>query len=236
MSIPTRIIATIAYLLCIASRGTRSQSTTTTTTADTTVHQNLQKSAVQKIARKRNELTDSMLAEVINYYSKEYGSDSTRMDVQRSDTIIELDFSNVIKDTTDYNGTLLAAYISVVTDINPILTGDMNEDGVNDKLLNVVTEGGGGGGNESWNDHFLFLAKDGGYTLADVKSDPEIMDGSGYFYPKRINNQTIAGIGNSYADNDGHCCPSLYYKMNVRLKDGHMVTTDRIAISKPAHF
>ena len=233
---PARIITTIAVLTCIASCGTQPRSTTTTTTADSTVHQNPQKPAVQKIARKRNELTDSMLAEVINYYSKEYSNDSTRMDVQRSDTIIELDFSNVVKDTTDYNGTLLAAYISVVTDINPILTGDMNEDGIKDILLNVLTEGGGGGGNESWNDHFLFLAKDGGYTLADVKSDPEIMDGSGYFYPKTINNQTIVGIGNSYADNDGHCCPSLYYNMHVRFKNGHMVTTDRVAISKPANF
>ena len=230
-----RNIAFIATMVFIASCGSNSHKTTTTIT-DTQVHLNLTKPEVQKIVRGRNQLTDTMLAGIISYYHKQYGNDTIQMDVARSDTLIELTFSNISKDTADYNGWLLVAYISLVTDINPIIVGDMNGDGINDMLVSVPTEGGGVGGNDSWDDHFLFIAHPDGYRLADVKGDGEIMDGSGYFFPKEIANQTITGIGNGYADSDGHCCPSLFYNIRVRLKDGQMVTIEKVAIPKPLGF
>lgn len=201
--------------------------------ADSSVH-TTQLTTTATIPRARNEITDRMLAEIIGYYKKNYENDSVRMSVSPSDTIVEVSFADTSTDTDAYHGTLFIAYISKVTDINPVVKGDMNGDGAPDILFTVHTEGGGGGGNDWWDDHFLFVATGNQYTLADMKSDGDIMNGSGYFSPKEISNQIINGIGNDYADTDGHCCPSLYYRMQVQLKNGELTTISRTAIPKPA--
>jgi len=234
MTVLARIICCIAAMVLLAACGADSHKTTNTTTTTDTVAR--QSPVAQKIVRARNQLTDTLLASIINYYHKNYADDTIQMNTERSDTLLELTFSNITKDTADYNGTLMMADISLVTDINPIITGDMNGDGINDMLVTVHTEGGGLGGNAWWDDHFLFLGQGGGYRLADVKSDGEIMDGSGHFFPVEIADQTIKGIGNGYADTDGYCCPSLYYSISVRLKSGHMATSKKLAIPKPADF
>lgn len=233
-----RILAGLATLFIIASCGSRNNDAAVSgTPADTAVHQAIPDSSAISRQHIRNQITDSMLAQVIDYYHKEYGSDSIRMEITRSDTLVELTFEDTTGGPDDYTGALFLADISLVTDVNPVISGDMNGDGVNDMLVTVHTEGGGGGGNVWWDDHFLFLAKpDGESTLADVKSDGEIMDGSGYFFPKEISNQVITGTGNGYAESDGHCCPSLYYRMHVRLANGKLTTLDKTSIAKPAEF
>src|SRR5262249_53743 len=151
--------------------------------------------------RARNEITDSMLAQITRYYQKEYGSDSTYMFMDKSDTINELHFADTSGGPDHYRGTLFVAYIPLVTDINPTVRGDVNGDGKDDLVFTVHTEGGGGGGNVWWDDHFLFLGDGSGqYTLADIEGDNEIMKGNGYFFPDSIVNQTISGVGNGYGE------------------------------------
>lgn len=225
----------IALQMLAASCGGNNHTAATAPATDT-AHQARQAApAAAHVPHTRNQLTDTMLAQIVSYYRKEYGNDSTRMETSRSDTILEVSFTNTGGDSDDYHGILFIAYISLVVDINPAIHGDMNGDGKDDILFTVHTEGGGGGGNMWWDDHFLFLANPAGqYTLGDVESDGEIMDGSGYFFPKEIANQTITGIGNGYTDTDGHCCPSLYYRMHVRFTNGKLTTADKTAIHKPA--
>lgn len=231
-----RLKAILAVVLASVSCGANNHDQATAiTSTDSTVPQILQESTPEKKQHVRNEITDSMLTQIINYYYKEYGSDSLRMNIVRSDTLLELSFEDTTNKSNDYQGTLFVAYISLVTDINPIVTGDINGDGRRDMLISIPTEGGGGGGNIWWNDHFLFIADGNGEdTLIDVKSDGEILDGSGYFSPKEIANQVITGIGNEYDESDGNCCPSLYYRIRVQLSNGHLSVIDKVAVPKPA--
>jgi hypothetical protein len=229
----THLPAILIVLLCISSCGTDNTSKTDSIT-DTVVHETSLAFPADKIPRMRNQVTDSMLLQIYGYYSKEYGADSIKRTISRSDTMVEVSFADT---AAEYNGTLFIAYISLVTDIYPIVTGDLNSDGLNDMLVTVHTEGGGGGGNVWWSDHFLFLSgPNGEKTLADIKSDGEIMDGGGYFMPKEISKQMITGIGNAYADTDGRCCPSLYYLMHLRFAQGQLSKVDQTAIAKPAEF
>jgi hypothetical protein len=69
------------------------------------------------------------------------------MSITRSDTLVELSFADRSGGPDRYTGILFLANISLVTDVNPVLSGDLNGDGLDDMLVSVHTEGGGGGGN-----------------------------------------------------------------------------------------
>lgn len=159
------------------------------------------------------------------------------MDAISSDTLLELHFADTASSPDGYHGTLFVAYIALNSDNNAILAGDMNGDGISDRLVSIHTEGGGGGGNVWWTDHFLFLVgQNGEQQLADMKGDGEIMNGNGYFFPDKIVDQAIIGTGNGYAESDGHCCPSLYYSLRVQFRNGALNTSTKTAIAKPAGF
>lgn len=185
----------------------------------------------------RNKLTDTMLAQLIDHYKAHYGEGSIRMTVAPSDTIVEVSFSDTSGDPDEFTGTLFTAYIPLVSHINPILAGDLDGAVGEDLLVTVHTEGGGGGGNMWWDEHFLFHAQAGAaYTIADVKADPELMDGSGHFFPRQVSGDAITGIANDYTDEDLRCCPSLYYRVTVKYINGKLTTTQKTPISRPAEF
>lgn len=238
MCLAIQRLSALCALFIIASCGSKKNvHTVATSHIDTAKLPITSQPLTKQKPRARNQMTDTMLAQIIKYYNKQYGADSLKMNIDRSDTVVELTFSDTATTEDSYNGPLFLADISLVTDINPILVGDVNGDGANDMLISVHTEGGGGGGNIWWDDYFLFLAThNGADSLANVKSDADIMDGSGYFFPENISNQVITGVGNDYAKSDGHCCPSLYYRMHVRLSKGQLTTIDKTPIAKPAGF
>ncbi|RYZ33687.1 MAG: hypothetical protein EOP49_35530 [Sphingobacteriales bacterium] len=231
-----RFIIALAGLPFITSCSNSGSRNASVKPADSTVVQLATDTAARQ-PRLNSLLTDDMLEHMTAHYRAQYGEDSIAMHTRRSDTLLELIFADTTGPEDSYHGALFVAYISLVTDIDPILYGDVNGDGKPDLLVSVHTEGGGGAGNVWWSDHFLFpAAGDDRYTLADVISDGDITDGVGYFYPKSISNQTISGIANGYGDDDGHCCPSLYYQVQVRFTGNSLKMSRQTAIDKPEGF
>lgn len=185
----------------------------------------------------RETTTDSMLAQIIAYYRDNYANDSVRMTITRTDSLIQLSFADSIPGPDKYDGILLLAAIALPDGRIQGLQGDLNGDGLDDRLVSIHTEGGGGGGNVWWDDHFVFLAEaPGKYRLADSQSDGELIDGPGYFFPDEIKGGTVSGTSNEYAENDGHCCPSLYYRVSLRMQDGRLKAISKKGTSKPASF
>jgi len=232
----TRILSCIAFLLLLGGCGTDDKKKTVTIRPADTVAAPAPLTA-PKAPRTRNRMPDSMLSQIIGYYQNLYANDSVHMSISRSDTVVELSFADTTGGPDSYTGILLLANISLVTDVNPLLSGDLDGDGLEDLLVSVHTEGGGGGGNVWWNDHFVFLAEPNGqYTLADSKSDGELTGGSGYFFPDAIATGRISGVSNEYAGDDGHCCPSLYYRITLRLDKAGLTQVSKTAIPKPREF
>ncbi len=174
--------------------------------------------------RQRNELTDSILAQIKNYYIGQFDQ-KTRLTEEITDSTIEWSFSSLPLNKGDYDGVLLSVYVPTAKNMRGVLEGDMNRDGRSDLVVSVHTEGGGGGGNMYWDDHFLFIgAEQNGYKLTDIKSDGEINGcGGGYLYPEKIEHGIIYGRADCYADEDGHCCPSLHYAVQIIYRNGELV-------------
>ncbi len=227
--------AVILVILFAVSCGSKHEYTGTTKQVGTATLQAAQPTLLLQMPRTHNQLTDSMLVQIVTYYRKEYLKDSVNMQLSSSDTIMEVSFIDASHDSA---GTLFVAYVSLAKHINPVVPGDMNGDGVADMLFSVCTQGGGTGGmGTCWFDHFLFIAGAGGqYKLADVKNDGELLSGSGYFHPQQIDDKILTGIGNCYDNTDARCCPSIFYRVHVRLNDGQLKTIDKTPISRPAGF
>jgi len=225
----------VISILCVISIGCKDINKGTSNTDNYTTQEITKTSTLPKMPQTYNQLSETMLVEIVNYYRKEYLKDSISMSLSLSDTILEVTCYDASHDSL---GTLFAADISLAKHIDPAILGDMNSDGLPDILFSVHTEGGGTGGLGShWWDHFLFVAgANGQYKLADIKNDIDIMDGSGYFYPKEIQNQILTGIGNDYDYYDGRCCPSIFYRTRVRLINNQLKTIDETPIPRPAGY
>ena len=225
----------VISILYAASIGCKNTNKATSRNENYTTQEVTSTSTLPEMPRTYNQLTETMLEEIVNYYRKEYLKDSISMWLSPSDTMLEVSFDDASHDSF---GTQLVAYVSLAKHISPAILGDMNSDELPDILFSVHTEGGGTGGlGTYWSDHFLFIASTGGqYKLADIKSDIDIMDGSGYFYPKEIQNQTLIGIGNDYDYYDARCCPSIFYRTRVRLMNNQLKTIDETPIPRPAGY
>ncbi len=225
----------VIFILCVVLIGCKNTNKGTSRTDNYTIQEVTKTTTLPKMPRTYNQLTETMLEEIVNYYRKEYLKDSISMWLSPSDTMLEVNFVDASHDSF---GTQLVAYVSLTKHIDPAIMGDMNSDGLPDLLFTVLTEGGGSGGLGShWWDHFLFVAgANGQYKLADIKSDIDIMDGSGYFYPKEIENQILIGFGNDYDDTDARCCPSIFYRTRVRLINNQLKTIEETTIPRPAGY
>lgn len=167
------------------------------------------------------QLSEQILSEITAHYRQAYGKNA-RLELINSDSIIEMTFYSIPNDTDTYEGVLIAISITKTDKSTSIIRGDINGDKRDDLIISVPTEGGGGGGNIAWSDHFLFLGTtDKNYTLADVKSDGELTGcGGGYFTPETIVLNTLVGTSLCYADDDGHCCPSLKFQSTSVFVNG----------------
>ena len=171
---------------------------------------------------------DSVLADIISYYQKTYGQD-TRVEEKYTDSTLELSYHNPSKDE-DYSIDLLIAIsipkntTSQISRPNSVLKGDLNNDGFEDLIVSVSTEGGGAGGNIWWDDIFVFLNKKGKQVLASVNRSDQISGCSdGQFFCRKIENGYLIGNSQCYAEADSRCCPSLEYSTKVKLQNEKLV-------------
>ncbi len=172
----------------------------------------------------KNTVETEILTQIKNHYQAEYGKD-TRLEETNSDTILNLVYHNIPKDTNDYDGFLIDISIPKKVKMNlfaanPVLYGDLNNDKIDDIVISVHTEGGGGGGNVWSQDLFVFQKNNGKYEITSITPDGDISGcESGTFRATEIKNGFLIGNSSCYKDEDPRCCPSLEYVTKVELTD-----------------
>ncbi len=194
------------------------------------------KTAVEqpKLPENRTLIEKEIVARIAEYYRNEY-KDAV-MSTSESDTLTEITFYGVPEggDVKDSVFLLVASISKLKTDY---IYGDLDNDGKEEIVCSVLTEGGGAGGNIWWNDLFVFRKEDNKYQLLTTTVSPAVCgcDGNdetgGDFYPEKIENGIIAGKSVCWAEGDGHCCPSLNFKARVKLEKGVLVFLDREKIN-----
>lgn len=173
---------------------------------------------------KKNTVELEILNQIKNHYQTEYGKDS-RLEETNSDSILNLVYYNIPKDTNDYAGFLIDIYIPKQVKMNlfaanPVLYGELNNDKTDDLVISVHTEGGGGGGNVSSQDLFVFQKIDRKYEITSITQDREISGcESGIFRATEIKDGFLIGNSSCYKDDDPRCCPSLEYVTKVELNN-----------------
>jgi hypothetical protein len=171
---------------------------------------------------------NSVLDDIKSYYKKTYGQDA-RVEEKYTDSTLELTYHNPSKEE-DYSIDLLIAIsipkntTSQISRPNLVLKGDLNNDGFEDLIISVSTEGGGAGGNIWWDDIFVFLNNKGKQVLASVNRSDQISGCSdGQFFCSKIEGGYLIGNSKCYAEGDSRCCPSLEYSTKVKLKNEKLV-------------
>lgn len=172
------------------------------------------------------------IPQVIEHYNEEYKGIG-KMTQEKTDTAVEITYYNIPSKEDSSNNFLLTAYISTVK--NDYVFGDLDNDGIDEVVLSVNTEGGGGGGNVWWNDIFLFKKVSDSFKLITSIESPKICGcESGNFYPKTIQNGSLLGTSSCWDKNDAHCCPSLEYESTIKLKQTQFVFQDKKKINSGA--
>ena len=151
---------------------------------------------------------------IINAIIDHYKSSTTKMETEKTDTLLNISFRNIPSEDDAFDGIGLRIYISKMK--KDYIFGDIDNDGVPDLIVSIDTEGGGGGGNVYWNDLFVFLSKNGKFALTSFIDSPEVRGcRAGQFFPDKIENGLILGNSFCFAENDPHCCPSLEYLTTI---------------------
>jgi hypothetical protein len=181
-------------------------------------------SCIQSSNQKKdtNVIDNEVLDYIKSYYKTEYGK-GTRLEESESDTIADLVYYNIPKDSNDYDGLLIGITIPKkvrmnLFDAEPILYGDLNNDGIEEIVITVHIEGSGAGGNTSTQELFVFQKINGKYKIITITNNNEISYcQSGIFRAKEIKNGILIGNSYCYKEEDPRCCPSLEYITKVQL-------------------
>lgn len=175
----------------------------------------------------KNIIDKEVLNQIKSHYQTEYGK-GARLEETNSDSVLQLVYHNIPKDTNDYDGFLIDISIPKKVKMNlfaanPILYGDLNNDKIDDMVISVHTEGGGGGGNVWSQDLFVFQINNGKYEITSITPDGDISGcQSGTFRATEIKNGFLIGNSSCYKDEDPRCCPSLEYITKVELSNKNL--------------
>lgn len=180
----------------------------------------------------------AIVTEMRAYFQQECG-DSTRLQMEASDTMDIMTYYAIPKAKDDYAGFLTSVSLPKVdytgtTGPQNVLHCDLNNDGIADEVITVYTEGDGGGGNVFTYYYFLYLtSKDtlklaGVYTGFELSGCPSVASlWANNFMAKKIENGYLYGESYCYQDGDGHCCPSLHYATKVLCKNDKLVVAEK---------
>jgi hypothetical protein len=171
-------------------------------------------------------LNDNIVKTIKDYYQENFGK-GARLEETIDDTLIYMTYYNIPKDSNDYEGFLISISIPLIKQqdlfgANPILEGDINNDGISDLVISVHTEGGGAGGNNWSQDIFAFIAENGIFKLVSVTPDIEFSGCDGIFRTEKILDNLIIGRSSCYGPMDARCCPSEDYKTKVIFEKGKL--------------
>ena len=153
-----------------------------------------------------------------DYYNDNFGK-GTKLVTIKNDSVLDHTYYSIPESEEDYSGFLMGASMPVRVNDSSIVYGDLNNDGLDDMIVLVNTEGGGGGGNVWWVDYFVYLKADEGYQFKTVQTNWEMSGCTGFFGIDKIENNVIYGESTCYAEEDGRCCPSLSYLTQLKFEN-----------------
>lgn len=166
---------------------------------------------------------------MVDYYNDNYGV-STILVETKGDTLRGLNYyAQPEYEGEDHGFILMAVDVPRRIGSKGIHYGDLNNDGLEDMIIPVHTEGGGGGGNVWWTDLFVFFKQNKEYKFITTKSNWGVSgcDNYGFVFFEKIENNIIYGESTCYAEEDGRCCPSLTFKTKFKLKNKEFVVVGR---------
>ncbi len=171
-------------------------------------------------------INEDIINDMISYYKQEYEGIYS---VEKTDSTVNvLVYSNSTDDVID-SMILFSAYIPLK--VSGYIKGDLDNDGIEEIICDIPTEGGGGGGNTYWNDLFVYKQTSSNrYKRIAKSSSPELLGGC-YLSISHIKQNEIIGTSLCYDENDGHCCPSLSYNTTVVLKNDSLVVKRHIFVT-----
>ncbi len=198
----------------------------------------------EKIVIYNDSLLDEIVLKKIKAYYFEVYNNEWKILSEECETCVKLPVMESKNDSIFYLGFkykedesedpivvgMIHCYIPTKQGINlymssPILYTDLNNDGTNDLIVVVHTEGGWRGGNTYNQDVFVFLKEKGSYKLASVAGDWEmVIDGEyGYIRVKNVENGILIAEGSVYTERDARCCPSDRYLMKYNYEQNKFV-------------
>lgn len=175
--------------------------------------------------------------QIRDHYQNKFAN-GARLEEKSSDSVLQLIYFSIPKDSNDYDGFLIDISIPKkikmrLFDAVPILFGDLNNDKIDDLIVTVHTEGGGGGGNVWSQDLFLFQKSGGKYQFISFTPDIDISGcQSGSFRAREIKDGFLFGNSSCYNDDDPRCCPSLEYITKVELSNKNLKFSSKTMLFK----
>lgn len=164
---------------------------------------------------------------ILNYYNVNYGKETILVDTKSDSLRSLIYYAKPENDDEKYGFFQMAVTLPRVRDKKFLYYGDLNNDGLEDMIIPVNTEGGGGGGNVWWIDLFVFLQqKDASFSFLTTKSNWEITECQGFIQLDKIENNLIYGKSSCYAEDDGRCCPSLNYLTTLKLQNKDLIVVN----------
>jgi len=179
-------------------------------------------------------LDENITKFIVDYYNDNYGKETILVET-KGDSLRNLAYYA----KPEYEGEAhgfgqMFADIPRLANEQHIYYGDLNNDGAEDIIVPVNTEGGGGGGNVWWVDLFVFLKQDSHYKFLVTETNWGLpgCTNNGFMFITKIENNIIYGESLCYAEDDGRCCPSLRFNVTLKLENKDFVLVSKEEIIK----
>ncbi len=165
--------------------------------------------------------TMDIIDKIIEYYKNEGLQNQCNMKKEIAPSKINLSFYS-----KDYPQDISVFSVDIMKNF---IVGDINNDGKSDVFTQQQTSGGWAAGNVGWRESFAFISQNNKYTIA-ISPKNTIDFGcknGGSYVISEIKNGMLIGESFCYDKDDPNCCPSLHFKIKLKLSGKKLILLDK---------